>query len=161
MNLDAVASCLMQSSKFKQTNRQFTRNVNLQLKMEWNSPSADQNLCKEFSTNEVMTAINTLKAGKAPSSDNLYPEFFLHLDEKCFEWLQILFSNCLSTKKLPKVSKMAKALAALKMNKPTDNPGSYRPISLPRILYKPYERLIYNRIKLVIESVLPEEKAGF
>ena len=33
-NLNAVASCLMQSSKFKQTNRQFTRNVNLQLKME-------------------------------------------------------------------------------------------------------------------------------
>ena len=50
--------------------------------MEWNSPFADQNLCYNFSTDEVMAAIKTLKAGKAPGLDNLYPEFLLHVDEK-------------------------------------------------------------------------------
>ena len=102
--------------------------------MEWNSPSTDQDLCNDFSTKEVMAAIKTLKAGKAPSPDNLHPEFFLHLDEKSFEWLRILFSNCLSAKKLPKVWKMEKVIAALKPNKPADNPGSYRLISLLCIL---------------------------
>ena len=70
-------------------------------------------------------------------------------------------SNCLSIKKLPKVWQMAKEIAALKLNKSADNPGSYRPISLLCIPYKVYERLIYNRIKHVLESVLPEEQAGF
>ena len=101
-----------------------------------------------------MATIKTLKVGKAPGPDNLHPEFFLHLDEKCFEWLQILFSNCLSTKKLPKVWKMAKAIAPLKPNKPADNVGSYRPISLLCIPYKFYERLIYNRIKPITESTI-------
>ena len=38
-----------------------------------------------------MTAVKTLKAGIAPGPDNLQPEIFLHRDEKCFEWLRILF----------------------------------------------------------------------
>ena len=130
MNPNAVASCLIKNGEFKQPNPEFTRNVNRQLKKEWNSPSADQDLCNEFSTNEVMATIKTLKAGKAPGPDNLHPEFFLHLDEKCFEWLQILLSNYLSKKNLPKLWKIAKVIAALKPNKAADNPGSYRPISL-------------------------------
>ena len=93
--------------------------------------------------------------------ENLHSEFLLHLDEKCFKWLRILLLNCLFTKKLPKVWKMAKVIAALKPNKPADKPGSYRPISFLCIPYKLYERLLYNRIKLVIETVLPEEQAGF
>ena len=56
---------------------------------------------------------------------------------------------------------MAKMIAALKSNKPADNAGSYRPISPLCIPYKLYERLIYNRIRPIIESVLPEEQAGF
>ena len=56
---------------------------------------------------------------------------------------------------------IAKVIATLKTNKLADNPGSYRPISVPCIPSKHFERLIYNRIKSVIESVLPKEKAGF
>ena len=70
INPNAGASCLMQNGKFKQPNREFTRNVNRQLKMEWNSPSADQDLCNDFLTNQVMAAIKTLKAGKARGPDN-------------------------------------------------------------------------------------------
>lgn len=56
---------------------------------------------------------------------------------------------------------MAKVIAALKTNEPADIPGNYKPISLPCIMYKLCERLIYNRVKLFIESVLPKEEAGF
>ena len=52
-------------------------------------------------------------------------------------------------------------MAVLKPNKPTDAPGSYRPISLLCVAYKLFERLVYNRIKPVIKSVLPHEQAGF
>ena len=151
MNPNAVALCLMKNGKFKQPNREFTRHLNHQLKTEWNSLPADQDLCNNFATTEVMAAIKTLKAGKAPGPDNLHPEFFLHLDEKSFEWLRILFPNCLSTRKLPKMWKMAKVSAAIKPNKPADNLGSYRPISLLCIPNKLYKRLIYNRTKPIIE----------
>ena len=91
MNPNAVASCLMKNGKFKQSSQKVTRNINHQLKMEWNLLSVDQDLCNNFSNNEIIAAFKTLKAGKAPGPDNLHPEFFLYLDEKSFGWLWILF----------------------------------------------------------------------
>ena len=63
MNPNAVTSCLMQNGKFKQPNREFTLNINRQLKMEWKTPSADEDLFNVFSPNEVMAAIKKLKSG--------------------------------------------------------------------------------------------------
>ena len=108
-----------------------------------------------------MAAIRTLKAGKVPGPDNLLPQLFLYLDKKCFEWLQTHFFNFLSTKKLPKEWNMAKVIAALKTSEPADILCSYKSISLPCIPYKLCEGLINNRIKPIIESVLPKEEAGF
>ena len=48
MNSNAVASWLIENGKFKQPNREFRRNGTRQLKMEWNSPSANQDLCDDF-----------------------------------------------------------------------------------------------------------------
>lgn len=141
--------------------KNFTMHVNRKLKETWNFPSADQDLCNDFTTEELMSAIKTLKAGKAPGPDNLHPEFFLHLDDSCLEWLRKLLSYFLQSNKLPKIWKIAKVVAVVKPNKPADAPGSYRPISLLCVAYKLFERLIYNRIKPVIESVLPHEQAGF
>jgi len=82
--------------------------VNQQLKTAWNSPSIDQGLYSYFSNDEIIVAFKTLKSGKAPRPDNLHPEFFLHLDEKCYRWLRLLFKHCLHTKNLPKIWKLAK-----------------------------------------------------
>jgi len=56
---------------------------------------------------------------------------------------------------------MAKVVAVLKPNKPANVPNSCRPINLLCVAYKLFERLIYNRIKPIIESVHPDEQAGF
>ena len=56
---------------------------------------------------------------------------------------------------------MTKIIAVLKPNKTTDSPKSYRPISLLSATYKLLERIIYNRILPIVESILPEEQAGF
>ena len=74
---NAVTSYLLNNEKFKNPNRQFTTEVNRQLKEEWNSPSADRNLCKQFTDDEIIAAIKTLKAGKTPGADNLHPELFV------------------------------------------------------------------------------------
>ena len=63
--------------------------------------------------------------------------------------------------KVPKIWKLAKVAAVLKPKKPPDLASSYRPISLLCVPYKLYERLIYNRIQSITESVLPKEQVGF
>ena len=73
------------NGKFKNPNHQFTREVNRQLKEEWNSPSADQDLCEQFTDDGIIAAIKSIKAGKAPGADNLYPEFYLHIHENCIQ----------------------------------------------------------------------------
>ena len=42
------------------------REINRQLKEEWSSSSADQNLCEQFTDDEIIAAIESLKDGKAP-----------------------------------------------------------------------------------------------
>ena len=78
---NAVSLCPLNNGKFKNPNRQFTREANRQLKEEWNSPSADHNLSKQSTDDEIIAAIKSLKAGKAPRADNVHPEFFLHIHE--------------------------------------------------------------------------------
>lgn len=90
MNPNVVILCLMKNGIFKREFQEFTRNAGSQRKMETISPSADQDLCNECSTNDVMAAVKILKADKVPRLDILHPAFSLPLDEKCFELLWIL-----------------------------------------------------------------------
>ena len=52
-------------------------------------------------------------------------------------------------------------VAISKLNKPTANPESYRPVSLLCIPYNIMERLIYTHIKTYIDLWLALEQAGF
>ena len=127
---NAVASCLRNNGKLKNPNEQFTRQVNWQLKEEWNSPSADQDLCEQFTDDEIIAAIKSLKAGKALGADNLHLEFFLHIYENCIQWLQSFFNVFLHKMKVPKIWKLAKVVAMLKPKKPPNVASSYKPLSL-------------------------------
>ena len=68
---NAVSSCLLKNGKFQQPNKEFTISVNRELKGEWNSPSVDQDLCGDFTADELHSGISSLKPGKAPGPDNL------------------------------------------------------------------------------------------
>ena len=52
-------------------------------------------------------------------------------------------------------------VAILKPMKPVGDPKSYRPISLLCVPYKIPKRLIYARVKSLIDSLLLKEQAGF
>ena len=52
-------------------------------------------------------------------------------------------------------------VAIPKPGKPVGVPKTYRPISLLYVLYKILERLIYARVKPLIDPLLPKEQAGF
>jgi len=102
---NVVASVLLKNGKFNNPDKNFARHVNHELKDAWNAPSICRPeplqwlhnrrtyVCDQFTqTEELMSAISSLKSGKAPRPDNLYPEFFIHLDDSCIEWLRKLFS---------------------------------------------------------------------
>jgi len=63
--------------------------------------------------------------------------------------------------KIPKIWRRALILAIPKPEKSQGDPKSYRPISLLCVPFKILERLIYARVKPIIEPLLPQEQAGF
>ena len=110
---NAVASCLLNNGKFKNLNRQFTREVNGQLKEEWNSPSADQNLCEQFMDDEIIAVIKSPKAGKAPGADNSHPEFFLTSMKTAFNGYDHSSTSFCTRKKYLKYGNLQKWLLCL------------------------------------------------
>ena len=52
-------------------------------------------------------------------------------------------------------------MALPKANKPTDDPKSYRLISLLCVPYKILKRLLFTRLNPVIDPQLSEKQAGF
>lgn len=62
---------------------------------------------------------------------------------------------------MPPIFKKAKIIAICKPGKPDHDADSYRPISLLGVCYKLLERLIFNRIGSIIESVTPIEQSDF
>uniref|UniRef100_W5N970 Endonuclease/exonuclease/phosphatase domain-containing protein n=1 Tax=Lepisosteus oculatus TaxID=7918 RepID=W5N970_LEPOC len=61
----------------------------------WPASSADDNSHCTFTYPELIAAISTLKAGKAPGPDHLHPEQLTHLSAPALEWLLPFLNNCL------------------------------------------------------------------
>ena len=53
------------------------------------------------------------------------------------------------------------AVAIPKLSKSVEDLQNYRSISLLCVLYKILERLIYNRVEPIVDSLLPKEQVGF
>ena len=156
-----IARCVANNGKYKNYDRDFTRKVNKELKTLLSSPSADSNLCCDFSSYEMQQAMKKLKERKAPGLDHIHPEFLTHLAQPAITWLRKFFSYCLASSRVPSIWKTAKVVAVLKPQKPPKEANSYRPISLLSVPLKLFERLIYNRINPIVEASLPHEQAGF
>ena len=124
-------------------------------------PCLAQELTNPFTMEEMFSALKLLKAGKAPGPDIIHPEFLLHTGDAITNWLHLFLSSSMDRCKIPKVWRRATVIALPKPNKPTDDPKSYRPISLLCIPYKLLERLIHARINPIIDPQLPHEQAGF
>ena len=99
-------------------------------------PGVGGYLTTPFTTSELTATIKLLNGGKAQGPDNIPPEFMMHCDKKCLEWVCKFFSFCLEHRVIPKIWHRATVVAILKPNKLEDDPKSYRPISLLCVSYK-------------------------
>ena len=83
------------------------------------------------------------------------------MSREATSWLQAFLSTCMTTSTIPSTWKTAKVIAILKPKKPTDEPKSYRPISLLSHISKLLERLLLARIVDTVKEKLPTTQAGF
>ena len=70
-------------------------------------------------------------------------------------------NSCMRQLKIPKIWRRALVVAIPKPEKPLGDPKSYRPVSLLCVPFQILERLIYARVKTIIDPLLPHEQAGF
>ncbi|KAL7832435.1 hypothetical protein AOLI_G00299830 [Acnodon oligacanthus] len=133
---DANASQPLKNGCFLEADKNFTLLTSCEVLSLSRAASADANLLGDFIAAKLSAAINNLKPGKSPGQDNIHPEFVIHQSDKT-------------------------SIALPKQNKPTEDPKSYRPISLLCVPYKILERLIHSRTEPMVDPQLPSEQAGF
>ena len=155
-----VASQLIKNSKGLVSNQQKKR-VDKRYIRNFRNCQRSSNISSAFTTQEINNAIATLKSGKAPGFDHIFPDYLKHLGPKATNWLTHLFNCVKKTNSIFKSWKKAKVIAILKQNKPPEEATSYRPISLLSNCYKLFEKCLLARIKPIIDDFIPKEQAGF
>ncbi|GBP42596.1 RNA-directed DNA polymerase from mobile element jockey [Eumeta japonica] len=76
-------------------------------------------------------------------------------------FLVILFNACLRLCHYPTQWKIAQIVMILKPGKQIEEVSSYRPISLLPLIGKLFERVILNRLRPHLDTILPEHQFGF
>lgn len=160
ISADQIAKQLIKSSQGAVTETQ-KKSVNKRYLANFRRSPTSSTFVRHFSEEELYEAISEVECGKAPGTDNIFPNFLVKLGPKAVIWLTKLFSNIHQSGNLPRAWKMAKVIAVLKANKSPENPKHYRPISLLSCSLKLFERAFLSKIRNALESVIPEEQAGF
>ena len=143
-------------------NRENFRLVMQELPDFWRATALDAvNISRDFSSREFAAAIHHLKPGKAPGPDSICSELVIHAGPGLKFWLRGFLSSCLLQLKIPKVWRRALVVAIHKPSKSVEDPQSYRLICLLCVPYKILKRLIYNRIKPIVDPLLQKEQGEF
>ncbi|KAK6735633.1 hypothetical protein RB195_018695 [Necator americanus] len=98
--------------------------------------------------------------GKKPGPDRIRLEYLKNLPPVLINTLAKLFTRYLSECKVPKQWKTSKTVLLYKKGDP-HKIGNYRPICLLSVIYKLFTRVIFNRIKKVLDEGQLCEQAGF
>ena len=109
---------------------------------------------------ELKTALNS-KKNTAPGADTIHYEMIKQLPEKeKFTVLKIM-NKSWDEGKLPDQWKEATIIPLLKPNKDSNDPKSYRPISLTSAICKTMETMVNNRAKKILDKQISDTQSGF
>ena len=158
---NAIACQVIKNGKYESANRETFRLVMQELSYLWKTTAPDAvNISGDISTREFAAAFH-LKPGKAPGHDSICPEVLIHAGPGLKFWLRGFLPSWLHQLKIPNVWRRALMVAIPKPSKPVEDPQSYRPISLLYVPCKILERLIHNRVEVIVDPLLSKEQAGF
>ena len=124
------------------------------------SQEMNDQLLRPFSRDKVESAMNQMEPGTAPGPDDMPPLFYQSFwslvgDEVCSAVL-----DCLNNCKIPDVINHTNITLIPKVKSP-ENITEFRPISLCNVVYKLVSKVLANRLKMVLPTVVSENQSAF
>jgi len=118
---------------------------------------------KNITKKEVVTAIIKTNPKKAPGYDLITGQVLKELPDAGITFLTQLYNATLRLRFFPPQWKIAQTIMILKPGKSSEDPKSYRPISLLPIISKMLEKLFLRRLMPIIEErkIIPDHQFGF
>lgn len=118
-----------------------------------------QTLSAPFSLLEIEQAIASLPLHKAPGPVSI--EYYKQFADLLTPHLCHSFNHIASTGSIPSESLEATITTILKPGKPSDDPDSYRPISLLNTDTKLYAKLLTTHLSSIIPHLIYPDQVGF
>ena len=115
----------------------------------------------KFSLIEFDNALASMKMGKASGLEGSTTEIIKHFSHNTNSLILDLFNESSKTNKIPNGWKKARVVDLLKPGEDSISKKSFRPFSLPYILYRLYERMVMARMVSTVEEQLTPDQAGF
>lgn len=111
---------------------------------------------------ELIKAIDTLNAGKAPGSDGIPPEVIkAGKGSTLIGQLHSLLTLCWAEENVPQDMRDAKIVTLYKNKGDRSDCNNYRGISLLAITGKVFARIVLSRLQILGERVYPESQCAF
>lgn len=114
-------------------------------------------------TREVREICKRLQNSKAPGMDHIHNTLLKQLSPHGFLYLTLIINASLLLSYFPEQWRHALVIPIKKPNKPSNQSGSYRPISLLSAISKILERVILKRLQSHLQdnNILPAFQHGF
>lgn len=94
-----------------------------------------------------------MKNGKAPGTDGIPYEIYKYGTPTMVKILTSIMNKCMTQKIVPDEWKIGKIWMIFKSGNPYE-PENYRPITLLNTSYKIYTKILYNRLRAVVEIII-------
>lgn len=131
------------------------------IKIKRDMANENHTLNDPFTPGELDSAIGTMKVNKSAGLDDIRTEQIKQFGPKTRVWLLNFMNKCVEDLQIPKLWRKSRVVALLKPGKEPTEAKNFRPISLLFHLYKILERMVLNRISLLVDEALIPQQTGF
>lgn len=147
---------------FKEIFKSYPGNVILVIECLQRKISESQNnlLVRRVTLEEVKAAMFDMKPDKSPGLDGMNPGFFQHFWDILGIDIVKFCEEFVQTRKFPEGWNQTQLVLIPKIPKPKTM-GDPRPIALCNILYKTVAKVLANRMKLLLRTLIFENQSAF
>uniref|UniRef100_A0A2N9G7B6 Reverse transcriptase domain-containing protein n=1 Tax=Fagus sylvatica TaxID=28930 RepID=A0A2N9G7B6_FAGSY len=117
-------------------------------------------LIKEFTAEEVDVALKQMAPLKAPGPDGLPPIFYQHYWHLIGKDVTTAVLTCLNSGKILKAINHTYITLIPKVQNP-EEVVEFRPISLCNVIYKIISKVLANRLKILLPTIVSESQSAF
>ena len=120
----------------------------------------NESLCREFEASEVATALKEMAPFRAPSPDGMPPLFYQHFWSTVNHDVTSSILSWLNSGTIPNPLNHTFIILVPKINSP-EYAHQFHPISLCNVLYNIYSKVLANRLKKLLPSIITEHQSAF